>query len=57
MATMLVAVVVSIAGGDQGDQEASRQKPGKNCFQRSISIFQRSISIFEVYCGEGTLTA
>jgi hypothetical protein len=37
---MLVAVVVSIAGGDQDDQEASRQKPGKDCFQRRISFFE-----------------
>jgi hypothetical protein len=38
MATMLVAVVVSIAGGDQDDQEASRQKTGENCFQGVISF-------------------
>jgi membrane protein implicated in regulation of membrane protease activity len=38
LATMLVAVVVSIAGGDQDDQETSRQKPDKDCFHNAAQV-------------------
>ena len=41
-ATMLVAVVASIASGDQDDQQASRQKTGENCFQ-GVTSFSRFI--------------